>query len=63
MDICDTKCRVDKKVIFTCNSLFQEFQEKEFQVLLQKDLSTELSKDIYIETSSSFGYIEQLLGH
>ena len=24
----DTKCQVDKKVIFTWNSLFQEFQDK-----------------------------------
>ena len=30
----DNECRVDKKVIFTWNSLFQEFQDKEFQVLL-----------------------------
>ena len=31
---CDTQCRVEKKVIFTWNSLFQGFQDKEFQVLL-----------------------------
>ena len=43
----DTECWVDKKVIFTWNSLFQEFQEKKFQVLLQDDLSTELIKGIY----------------
>ena len=30
----DTECQVDKKVIFTWNSLFQAFQDKEFQVLL-----------------------------
>ena len=30
----DIECRVDKKVIFTWNSLFQEFQVKEFRVLL-----------------------------
>jgi hypothetical protein len=30
----DTECRVDKKVVFTWNSLFQAFQDKEFQVLL-----------------------------
>ena len=29
------------------NSLFQAFKDKEFQVLLQDDLSTELSKEIY----------------
>jgi hypothetical protein len=30
----DTKCEVDKKVTFTWNSLFQPFQDKEFQILL-----------------------------
>ena len=30
----DTEGQVDKKVIFTWNSLFQAFQDKEFQVLL-----------------------------
>ena len=30
----DTECQVDKKVIFTWNSLFQAFKDKEFQVLL-----------------------------
>ena len=43
----DTECRVDKKVMFTWNSLFQAFQDKEFQVLLQDDPSTELRKEIY----------------
>ena len=43
----DTECQVDKKVIFTWNSLFQAFQEKKFQVLLQHDRSNELSKGIY----------------
>ena len=43
----DTESRVDKKVTFTWNSLFQAFQDKEFQVLLQDDPSTELSKEIY----------------
>ena len=43
----DTECRVDKKVTFTWNSLFQAFQDKEFQMLLQDDVSTELSKEIY----------------
>ena len=43
----DTECLVDKKVIFTWNSLFKTFQEKEFQVLLQDDPSNELSKGIY----------------
>jgi hypothetical protein len=40
----DTECWVDKKVTFTWNSIFQNFQGKEFQVLLQNDISTELSK-------------------
>ena len=43
----DTECRMDKKVVFTWNSLFQAFQDKEFQVLLQDDPSTKLSKGIY----------------
>ena len=42
----DIKCKVDKKVTFTWNSLFQEFQDKEFQILLQGDVSTELSKEV-----------------
>ena len=40
----DTECKVDKKVIFTWNSLFQAFQDKELQMLLQDDVSIELSK-------------------
>ena len=40
----DTECQVDKKVIFTWNSLFQAFQDKEFQFLLHDDPSTELRK-------------------
>ena len=43
----DTECCVDKKVTFTWNSLFQEFKEKKFQMLLQDDVSTELSKEVY----------------
>jgi hypothetical protein len=43
----DIECRVDKKVTFTWNSLFQAFQDKEFQMLLQNDVSTELSKEVY----------------
>ena len=42
-----TECKVDKKVTFTWNSLFQAFQDKEFQMLLQNDVSTELSKEVY----------------
>lgn len=43
----DTECKADKKVCYTCASLFKAFQDKEFTVLLQNDASTELSKDIY----------------
>jgi hypothetical protein len=57
----DIEWRVDKKVIFTWNSLFQEFQDKEFQFLLQHDISTKLRKKIYTETSSSLGYTRQLV--
>ena len=40
----NTKCRVDKNITYTWNSLFQAFQDKEFLMLLQDDVSTELSK-------------------
>ena len=43
----NTECQVDKRVVFTWNSLFQAFQDKEFQILRQDDPSTELSKGIY----------------
>ena len=43
----NTKCQVDKKIPFKWNTLFQAFQTKEFQVLLQDDPSTELNNDIY----------------
>lgn len=43
----DTECWVDKNVTFTWNSLFQTFQDKEFKVLLQDDISTQLSKEIF----------------
>ena len=49
----DTDCWVDKKVVFTWSTLFQAFQNKEFQVLLQDDPSTELSKRIYKNISKS----------
>jgi hypothetical protein len=42
----DTECKVDK-VTFTWTSLFQEFQDKYFQMLLQDDVSTKLSKQVY----------------
>ena len=43
----DTECKADKKVCYTWNSLFQEFQDKEFLMLLQDDASTQLSKEVY----------------
>lgn len=43
----DTKCRMDKKVPYTWNSLFQAFQYKEFLMLLQDDVSTKLRKEVY----------------
>ena len=43
----DTKCKADKKVCYTWTTLFQEFQNKYFVVLLQNDASTELSKEVY----------------
>ena len=49
----DTECQVDKKVVFTWNSLFQELQDKEFQVLLHDDANTKLSKGIYINVIKS----------
>ena len=42
----DTECSVDKKTTFKWNTFFHAFQSKEFQVLLQDDPSTELSKGI-----------------
>ena len=49
----DTECWVDKKIAFKWNTLFQAFRKKEFQVLLQDDPSTELSKGIYKNISKS----------
>ena len=43
----NTECRVDKKVTFTWNSLFQAFQDKVFLMLLQDDVSTQVSKEVY----------------
>ena len=43
----DTECKVDKKVTFTWNSLFLTFQDKYFQILLQDDVNTEMSKEVY----------------
>ena len=40
----DTEWKVGKKVTYTWNSLFQAFQDKEFMMLLQDDVSVELSK-------------------
>ena len=43
----DTECKANKKVCYTWNSLFQAFQDKEFVMMLQDDVSTELRKEIY----------------
>ena len=43
----NTECKVDKKVTFTWNSLFQSFQDKDFQMLLQVDVSTGLIKEVH----------------
>ena len=43
----DTECRVDKKISFKLNTLFQIFQTKQFQVFLQDYPSVELNKGIY----------------
>ena len=53
----DTKCRVDKKIAFKWNTLFQAFQSKQFQVLLQYDPSTRLRKGIYKNISRSGLYL------
>ena len=49
----DKECRVDKKTTFKWNTLFQAFQTKAFQVILQDYLSIELSKGIYNNISKS----------
>ena len=49
----ETECQVDKKVIFTWNTLFQAFQNKEFQVLLQNDPNTKLRRIIYKNIAKS----------
>ena len=49
----DTECKADMKVCYTWTSLFQEFQDKEFVVLLQNDANIELSKEIYKNISKS----------
>ena len=43
----DIECKEDKKVCYTWTSFFQAFQDKEFAMLLQDHVSTELSKEIY----------------
>jgi hypothetical protein len=50
----DTKCRVDKKVTYTWNSLFQAFQDKDFLMLLQDYVSTELRKEVYRHINKSW---------
>ena len=38
---------MDKKVTYTWNYLFQAFQDKDFLMLLQDDVSTKLRKKVY----------------
>ena len=35
----NTKCRVDRKIAFKWNTLFQAFKSKEFEVIIQYDPS------------------------
>lgn len=49
----DTECQVGQKVSFQWNNLFQDLQTREFQVLLQDDPSTKMSKEIYQNISKS----------
>ena len=55
----DTKCRVENKFFFKWNTLFQEFQNKEFKVFLQDDMSIELSTGIY-KNISKYGLHREL---
>ena len=50
----NAECRIDNKIAFKWDTLFQAIQTKEFQVLLQDDPSTELNKGIY-KNISKFG--------
>ena len=50
----DAECKVDKKIALNWNMLFQAFESKESQVLLQDDFSNELSDGIY-KNISRFG--------
>ena len=43
----DTECKVDKKVTYTWKYLFQAFQDKDFLMLLQDDVSTKISNEVY----------------
>lgn len=43
----DIEYRVDNKVTFTWNSLFQAFQDKEFQMILQEYVRIELSNEVF----------------
>jgi ribosome-binding factor A len=47
------ECKEDKKVCYTWTSLFQEFQDKKFVVLLHNDAGNELSKEIYKNINKS----------
>jgi hypothetical protein len=43
----DIECRVDKKLSYTWNYLFQALQDKEFLILLQDDASNDISIEVY----------------
>ena len=50
----DTECKVDRKLCYTWTSLFQEFQDKEFVVLLQEDASCQVNDAL---RSNKYSYI------
>ena len=50
----DIECKIDQKISFQCNPLFQAFFTCDYHMLLQYDMCKELSKDIY-KNISKFG--------
>ena len=51
---------MDKKVIFSWNSLIHAFQDKEFNLLLEDYISIELGKDIYRNIIKSGLHLEAI---
>lgn len=47
----DTKCKIDQKISFQWNQLFQYFLIGDYHMLLEDDLWKELSKEIYKNVS------------